>query len=128
MGDGDDAEKQERREQTRHIACFPAHIQRPGGSARTAVIRDLSTTGVLLLTRATLEVGESLDLSLYLSETGSEPRIVRGRVVRVEARSRDRSEVWPFSVGVQLDEPLLECETEIRDLEARQSALGLPRD
>jgi hypothetical protein len=118
----------ERREGTRHIACFPAHIQRTTGSARTAVIRDLSVSGVLLLTRANLEVGEDIQLNLYLSESDSEARVATGRVVRVETRTLDRAEVWPYGVAVQLDEPLHDCEAEIRDLEARQGALGLPRD
>ncbi len=129
MADGTRAPKPEdRREETRHIACFPAHIQRDGGSTRSALIRDLSVTGVFLLTRAKFEVGAPIRLNLYLSESVKEPRVATGRVVRFQKRGRELAELWPYGVAVQLDEPLRDCEAEIRDLEARQAEIGIPRD
>ncbi len=132
MGEGDEApdlnDGSDRREETRHFACFPAHIQREGGSPRTALIKDLSVTGALLLTRASLAVGDAVHLNLYLSELAVDPRVAAARVVRVEKRRSERAEVWPFSVGVQFDVPLRDCEADIKEIEARQAALGLPRD
>lgn len=118
----------ERRVDERHFACFPAHILRPSGSTRMALIRDLSVSGALLLTRARLEVGEEVRLSLYLSEEATAPRPAAARVVRVEQRTADRAEVWHHSAAVQFDEPLLDCEAEIKDLADRQAALGVPHD
>jgi len=118
----------ERRGSERHFACFPAHIERPGGSTRMALIRDLSVTGALLLTRTKLAVGEEIRLSLYLSEDVTEARPAAGKVIRTEPRSGDRAEVWHHTVAVHFTEPLQDCEDQIKDLAARQAALGVPRD
>ncbi len=50
----------ERRGDPRHLACFPAHVETDAGKQRTALIRDLSVSGAFLLTRARLEVGDSV--------------------------------------------------------------------
>src|SRR5205823_2905162 len=118
----------DRRTDERHFACFPAHIQRPGGSLRMALIRDLSVSGALLLTRQRLEIGETIGLSLYLSDDIEKPLVASGHVVRVEPRSADKSEVWQHSVAVQFADPLLEHEVEIKALADRQAELGVPRD
>ncbi len=119
---------EERRVDERHFACFPAHIQRPGGSTRMALIRDLSVSGALLFTRERLAVGEELRLSLYLTEDVTDARPAAARVVRTEPRTADRSEVWHHTVAVQFAQPLVDCEAEIEDLADRQAALGVPRD
>jgi hypothetical protein len=93
-----------------------------------ALIRDLSVSGALLLTRSRLEVGEEVRLSLYLAEESPDARIAIGRVLRVEPRDPDHAEVWHHSVGVQFTEPLRDCEAEIADIAERQAALGVPRD
>ncbi len=118
----------DRRTDERHFACFPAHIQRPGGSLRMALIRDLSVSGTLLLTRQRLEVGETIGLSLYLNEDSDQARPAIGHVVRVEPRSPEKSEVWHHSVAVQFAAPLADCEAEIRAIAERQAELGVPRD
>jgi hypothetical protein len=128
MSDDDSKTPHERREDPRHFACFPAHMQRTGGSIRMALIRDLSVTGALLLTRERPVVGDDIRLSLYLTEGMEEPRIAEGKVVRVETRTADRAEVWYHSVAVHFHDALYDCETEIRELAAHQAKLGLPRD
>ena len=129
MSEGDDEPTlPERRVETRHFACFPAHVQRPGGSTRMALIHDLSVTGALLFTRERLDVGESVRLSLYFTEDMSDERPTSGRVVRVEPRTADRAEVWHHTVAVQFDAPLRDCEAEIAAIAARQRELGVPRD
>jgi hypothetical protein len=118
----------ERRSERRHFACFPAHIQKPSGSTRMALIHDLSVTGALLLTRSPLEVGEEVRLSLYLKEDTADARAAVAKVLRVEPRDADHSEVWHHSVAVQFAEPLGDCAAEIADIAAHQAALGVPRD
>jgi hypothetical protein len=115
----------ERRESQRHLACFPAQIQKPGGSTRTALIRDLSVAGALLLTRTRLSVGEEVQLSLYLSKDSGGARHTSGRVIRVEPRTGEQAGVWPFGVAVQFHDRLHDREDEIRQLAARQAALAL---
>jgi hypothetical protein len=125
--DASPAEGRERRVDERHFACFPAHIKRAGGSTRMALIHDLSVSGALLLTRERLAVGDEIRLDLYLHEDG-EAVPAAARVLRVEPRAAGRDEVWHHTVAVQLAEPLLDCEAEIKDLAARQAELGVPRD
>jgi len=118
----------DRRTVERHFACFPAHIQRPGGGTRMALIRDLSVTGALLLTREKLEVGAEVVLNLYLTDDMDQVRSAPGRVVRTEPREGDRAEVWHHTTAVQFDEPLADCAAEIAEIERRQAELGVPRD
>jgi PilZ domain len=126
--DAPPAEGRERRVDERHFACFPAHIQRTGGSTRMALIRDLSVSGALLLTRERLAVGDDIRLDLYLREDGEGVRTAAARVLRVEPRGEGLDEVWHHTVAVQFADPLGDCEAEIKDLADRQAALGVPRD
>ncbi|APR77544.1 Hypothetical protein A7982_02891 [Minicystis rosea] len=118
----------ERRADPRHFACFPAHIQRAGGSTRMALIRDLSVSGALLFTREKLVVGSEILLNLYLTEDMNQVHRVAAYVVRVTPLSGKRAEVWHHSTAVQFVAPLSDCEAEIKEIAARQEALGVPRD
>jgi|HubBroStandDraft_4_1064222.scaffolds.fasta_scaffold537361_1 hypothetical protein len=130
MSDRDSStdEGRERRVDERHFACFPANLKRPGGSDRMGLIRDLSVSGALILTRSRLQVGDPIHLSLYLWEDPERVKETRGRVVRVEPRTGERAEIWHRSVAVQFDEPLADCEAEIKALADHQAKLGVPRD
>lgn len=128
MTDREDIPPSDRRVDERHFACFPAHVKRPGGSTRMALIRDLSVSGALLLTREKLAVGDPIELLLYLTEDMDQPRRVNASIVRVEARDGPRAEIWHHSTAVHFDEPLVDCQAEIEALAAHQAALGVPRD
>jgi hypothetical protein len=123
----DDAEDEpltasERRGDPRHLACFPAHVETDGGQQRTALIRDLSISGALVLTRAKLDVGDTVRLSLYLKE-GMEPVFTTARVVRHERRSSELAHPWTKAVAVQFDEPMAALEMEAKALAEKQAAL-----
>lgn len=113
----------DRRAGTRHLACFAAEIQMERwNGARTAVIRDLSVTGALLLTGAKVQVGDQVALNLYI--VGDDAmHTVNGKIVRCERRDPTTAGLWPYSVGVQFDEPLHELEEQIKEVAARQAAL-----
>ncbi len=113
----------DRRAGIRHLACFAAEIQMERwNGARTAVIRDLSVTGALLLTGARAQIGDQVTLNLYV--LGDETmHTVTGRIVRYERRDPATSGMWPFSLGVQFDAPLTELEDQIKEVAARQAAL-----
>src|SRR6185437_6059225 len=85
---------EERRAGERHLACFPAHIQRASGSTRMALIRDLSVSGALLFTREKLAVGDEILLNLYLTDDMNHVRRAVAHVVRVEPLSGERADVW----------------------------------
>jgi PilZ domain len=122
------SEGRERRVDERYFTCFPAYIQRPGGSDRMGLIHDLSVSGALILTRSRLQIGDPIRLRLYLWEDATRVKEAGGKVVRVEPRTGERAEVWHRSVAVQFDEPLADCEAEIKALEDHQARLGVPRD
>jgi hypothetical protein len=113
----------ERRIGTRHLACFAAEIQMERwNGARTAVIRDLSIGGALLLTGAKVNIGDQVTLNLYIQ--GDETvHAVTGVVVRKERRDPKTAGLWPFSVGVQFDDTLTQLEPQIKAVADRQAAL-----
>jgi hypothetical protein len=118
----DDGVPSERRGDPRHLACFPAHVETEAGGQRSALIRDLSVSGALLLTRARLAVGDPVRLSLYLEE-GAEPYHVTARVVRRERLPIEQAHPWTKAVGVQFEPALPELEADAVALAARQAAL-----
>lgn len=121
---GEDEEAaSDRRGGERHLACFPAELTTDQGGQRSALIRDLSISGALLLTRARINVGDAVHLSLHLRD-GGEPRAVTAKVVRHERRSIELAHPWTKAVAVQFDEPLTELEAEVKALAERQAALA----
>ncbi len=112
----------DRRGDPRHLACFPAHVETAQGVPRSALIRDLSVSGALLLTRAKLAIGDAVKLSLYVRE-GIEPFTTTARVVREEQRPGEMVHPWTKAVAVHFDAPIAELEDEARALADRQAAL-----
>lgn len=118
-----DAPDSDRRGGLRHFSCFPAHLEAAEGQPpRTAIIRDMSVTGAHLVTRTKLAEGQVVKLALYITADVSHPRNVMGKVVRFESRIDDRSD-WPYSVGIAFDEPLVDCEDDIKTLASKQAML-----
>jgi hypothetical protein len=131
MGEKNEStDQQERRTASRHLACFPANIQGDDEKqGNIALIRDVSVTGALLLTRESFEVGDTIQLSLYLSEEGkATPHEVTAVVVRSDRQLPDRADVWPFSAAVTFDSPQEHLEARFKQVEAHQKKLGLHRD
>ena len=118
--DGEDDD--DRRRDFRHLACFPAHLHAGVGIARSALIRDLSVSGALLLTRARFSVGDPIELSLYLDDQ-PEAHKVAAHVVRVERRTGHRAHPWTMSLGVRFDVALTALEPQVKALADRQAAL-----
>lgn len=112
----------DRRVALRHQAFFPAEVDVGNGIKRTAMIRDLSVTGVLMLTVARVSIGDDVTLHLYLTGDPNQAREVKGRVVRDERRSFEMSDMWPYAVAVQFAEPFPEDELEdVRVLAEKQA-------
>lgn len=115
----------ERRRHVRHLACFPAYLER-AGVTRSAIIRDMSVHGAMLLTRAQLQPGERLTLQLYIVDNMREPVLATARVVRTDVWG-DGTGLWRYTVGVEFDAPVSAYERQIKELAARQAQQGLPR-
>jgi hypothetical protein len=116
----------ERRLHVRHLVCIPAYLRRTTDRQRIALIRNISLSGALLLTRKELADGEPLDLSLHFG--GIPPLIVHdttAQVVRVESLEAERAGLWLHAAGVSFEQPLAEIEEHIRRVAARlRASLG----
>jgi hypothetical protein len=123
--DPDEMSPSERRLGYRHLACFPAYVERPDGEKRTAMIHDLSVTGALLLVRTELNVDDSVRLELFVTGDPSESRVAVARVVRVERLGPMADTPWSHRIAVQFDEPLADYAPQIEALAKRQRELGL---
>ena len=120
LGESDDAD--ERRRDFRHLACFPAHLHAGPGVARSALIRDLSVSGALLLTRARFTAGAPID-SRSTSTIAPRPTRSRATSSAAPAARGELAHPWTMSLAVRFDRPLTELEPQIKALAARQAAL-----
>ncbi len=113
-------DKDDRRVKPRHLACFPAHAKVAEGN-RIALIKDVSITGALLLTRAHFKEGARVELSMYLSgDPGDEPNVALGEVVRSERRDKAVADLWSFSAAIRFAEPLIHLEEQIKAVAKHQ--------
>ena len=121
--------KNERRGASRHLACFPAYVGTEEEGQNIALIRDVSSTGALLLTRDKLDVGDKIELSMYVSGDAKAPaHETQASVVRVEERKPEQADVWPYSAAVKFKKVLEHLEDEFKNLEEHQKKLGLHRE
>jgi hypothetical protein len=115
----------DRRSGERYLACFPASVIRPDGEARPSLIRDLSVSGVLLLVYTTkLQIGDRVQLHLYIMDDASTYREVAGSVVRLEKIAADDSGPWLRRAAVQFDQNLTMYEADIEAFKERARLLG----
>ena len=116
MTDDDD-----RRISPRHFAYVGAEIDIGDGPARAAITHDGSATGLLLLTRSDLEIGQTIKLNVFFVE--GESRSVTGKVVRQEPLNPDENTLWRTKVAVDLDEPDPELAKAFMALAEQQSKI-----
>ena len=90
---------EDRRASPRHEAYISAALETSQGRSTIAITRDISPTGLLLLTRLPLEVGEVVTLTAAL---GGAPHTLSGKVVRTEAI--DDHELWRHKVAIAVDD------------------------
>jgi hypothetical protein len=122
----DSAPPSERRTGERHLACFPASLERPDGEQRPSIIRDLSESGALLLVRTTkIAVGDHIKLQLYITDDTSTFRPASGNVVRVEELTPGDAGPWLRRVAVHFDAPISMYAADIAAFNERALRLGL---
>jgi serine/threonine protein kinase len=92
--------RSERRRDSRRPSSIPAGIDGARDLKHVALIQNVSRTGALLGTRIGCEVGRELTLNIHASRRDLGYN-VRARVVRVDRRPPEHSQLWRYDVGVQ---------------------------
>jgi hypothetical protein len=90
---------EDRRAAPRQAAYISAALETSQGRSTIAITRDISTRGLLILTRPALEIGEVIKLTVAL---GDVQHTLSGKVVRVEAL--EPHELWRHKVAITVDE------------------------
>ncbi|MBL8683525.1 MAG: PilZ domain-containing protein [Myxococcales bacterium] len=103
MGDEDN-----RRAADRHTVYMGAEITTPEGKVRSAITQDASATGLLLLTRAKIEIGAKISIRVYVPGEDDKSEVVEGTVVRKHALDASESSLWREKVAVHFDTNLPE--------------------
>jgi hypothetical protein len=114
----------ERRTADRRQVYMGAEITTPEGKVRSAITHDASETGLLLLTRAKVELGAKLSIRVFVPGDEEKSEVIEGHVVRKEPLRIDESTLWREKVAVRFDKPLPEWLTEaFIDVSAKQEQL-----
>jgi len=97
-----------------------------GATPRTAITKDISEIGLLLLTRADLNCGESVVVKIY--PPGDEMRSVDvpGKVVRLEELADEEKGIWRNKVAFAFDKAQPDIAREFEKLAAEQAKLYAP--
>lgn len=104
---------------------FVAEIEHAGERLGCGVSRNASGNGLLLLTLREPAVGTQLLLRLYVPRE-AEPRLLNATVVRSEKIPASEGLVWPYRLGVHLDDPPADLPEIIEGLTKRPSDSAKP--
>lgn len=116
----------DRRTAPRHAAYIGAEIDTGEGAVKAAITRDGSATGLLLLTRADLEPGQTVKLAVFFDE--GEARTLTGKVVRRDSLDLDENTLWRCKVAVELDRPEPELARAFTELAEKQASIYGTKD
>ena len=117
----------DRRAHPRRVVCVAAHLETSGRvEPHFALVRDVSVTGALLLTRTRPKVGEVVDLQLILELPGFPDELtVRSKIIRVQDQEEGQRDVWRYRVALAFEDDLEPHEELIEELAAQLDAAGL---
>jgi hypothetical protein len=93
---------EDRRASPRHEAYISAALETSKGRSTIAITRDISDTGLLILTRLPLDIGELVKLTAALGEA---QHTLSARVVRTEPL--EAHELGRHRVAITTDDPAL---------------------
>jgi len=114
------AEMNERRERARHEVWFPVRIDAATIGEHIAVTRDVSSGGVLLSSRSSLEAGTKVTISFKVLPDDEVEHQVVAHIVRVEPNPEDPDGLWPLRVALAFDHPVPELESALSQAEAKR--------
>jgi len=117
----------ERRSHPRRLVCVAAQLEAGGeAGAQLALVRDVSVTGALLLTRTRPELDELVDLQLVLGLPGCPNELsIRARTIRVQEVEEEQRDVWQYRVALAFEDDLSHHEELLEELAAQLEAAGL---
>jgi hypothetical protein len=113
-------DESDRRAAERHAVYIGAEIDVGNGPVRSAITRDGSATGLLLLTRAKVEIGQVVKINVFLSE--GESRTLSARVVRQDPLDAEENALWRQKVAVEMSEADPDLAAKLADLARHQAA------
>lgn len=90
---------------------------------RLGLIRDASSTGVLLFSKSKFAIDEEMTLKIRVDAGEDSTVEVKGRVLRVE---RQTDGFWTFRIAVRFDPPREDLATLFKSLGDRQERLFGP--
>jgi hypothetical protein len=91
----------DRRASPRHEAYVPAEIETASGGQTIAITRDVGASGLLVLTRMRLAVGQAVKLRVAFG--GRDDQVITGVVVREETLEPGDSTLWITKVAISVD-------------------------
>jgi hypothetical protein len=109
----------DRRSARRHSVYIGAEIDAGEGPVRSAITRDGSARGLLLLTRASLEAGQHVTIKVFFSEGQS--RAFGARVVRQAPLDPEENALWRHKMAVEMDAPDPELAAKLEELAVQQA-------
>jgi hypothetical protein len=114
------AEQEERRREPRHRAHLAAEIILDEGVTRPAVTKNISNSGVMVLTGARLKDGQIVSLKIHRPGDESSPLVRSGRVVRRQPLNAEEIGTWWERVAFEFHEPEPELTEELAVLAERR--------
>ena len=113
------AKAETRRAANRYSVWFPLKVESPALTDGVAVSRNVSETGVLMLSATKLDPGSTVNVTFKVEKDAPE-KTVQAKIVRMEKNSGDTTGLWPWRVAVEFVEPVAEIEPMLRDVEKKQ--------
>ncbi|MBV1860380.1 MAG: PilZ domain-containing protein [Nannocystaceae bacterium] len=95
----------DRRGPSRQRGWFAVRVANKGDDA-TTVAQNVSETGVLLVSRDAMSVGDTVMLSMHVDPANEPPWMLGGRVVRSLDNKADPGGLWPHKVAIVFDAPV----------------------
>ena len=91
---------EERREHPRVPVALAGEIETDAGRASIAITRDLSTSGVLILSRMELAIGAPLTFKVMFKNTAL---TLSGKVIRHEPLDPMVTSLWRYKLAILID-------------------------
>jgi hypothetical protein len=113
----------DRRATKRQPVYLGVELVTSDGSVQSALTKNASDGGLLLLSRAKIAPDDRVELRVLEAGTGKVLVPVSGRVVRREELSEEESCIWTAKVAVALDEPFGDVYQKLEELGQTQAKI-----